>query len=69
MSDKVDINDKKCITPKFRVSFPSVFTSKSFDGGEAKYSVVMLFPKETDLKDLKRAVHNVATAKWGPKEK
>lgn len=69
MSDKLKLEDKKCITPKFRVSFPSVFTPKSFEGNEAKYSVVMLFEKGVDLKDLKRAVHNVAVAKWGPKEK
>jgi ssDNA-binding protein len=30
-------------TPPFRVSFPNVFRSSSYNGGEAKYSLVMLF--------------------------
>jgi len=33
----------KIITPPFRVSFPSVFEPSSYQGGEPKYSVVMLF--------------------------
>lgn len=38
---------KAIFTPPFRVSFPSVFQPSSFNGGEPKFSVVMLFyPKE-----------------------
>jgi len=33
----------KAVTPPFRVSFPSVFEASSYQGGEPKYSVVMLF--------------------------
>lgn len=33
----------KAFTPPFRVSFPSVFRPSSYEGGEPKYSVVMLF--------------------------
>jgi hypothetical protein len=33
----------KAVTPPFRVSFPSVFEASSYQGGDPKYSVVMLF--------------------------
>jgi hypothetical protein len=70
MADKMDISKKKCTTPEFRVSFPHVFEKHSgFEGQEPKYSIVMLFPKNTDLKDLKRAAFNAATEKWGEKTK
>lgn len=70
MAEKMDIEKKKCTTPEFRVSFPHVFEKHSgFEGQEAKYSIVMLFPKKTDLKELKRAAFNAATEKWGAKEK
>jgi len=71
MTEKSEITfeDKKVITPEFRVSFPSVFQPKSFLGSEPKFSVTMLFPKNTDLKDLKRAAHLALIEKFGPKEK
>lgn len=70
MAEKMEIEKKKCTTPEFRVSFPHVFEKHSgFEGQEPKYSCVMLFPKNTDLKELKRAAFNAATEKWGPKEK
>lgn len=72
----------KTVTHEFRVSYPAVFEPKGFDGGEAKYSIVMLFPKNVDLGkaplnkkgeeiglSLKRVVFNAAEEKWGPKEK
>jgi len=33
----------KAVTPPFRVSFPAVFEASSYQGGDPKYSVVMLF--------------------------
>jgi hypothetical protein len=69
-ADKEDkIAKKKCVTPKFRVSFPHVFKPSSFEGQEPKYSLVMLFVKGSELKDMKRAANNAAVEKWGPKEK
>lgn len=64
---KMDLELKKCITPRFRVSFPNVFEPKSFQDQPAKYSLVMLFDKKTDLKELKRAANNAAKEKWGDK--
>lgn len=70
MAQKASLETKKCITPEFRVSFPHVFEAHSgFEGQEPKYSIVMLFPKTTDLKELKRAALNAAVEKFGPKEK
>ena len=34
---------KAVFTPPFRVSFPNIFRPSSYQGGEAKYSLVMLF--------------------------
>lgn len=65
----MDIEQKKCITPEFRVSFPNVFEAKSFKEQPAKYSVVMLFDKATDLKALKKAAFNAMIEKFGSKEK
>jgi hypothetical protein len=70
MAEKMDITKKKATTPEFRVSFPHVFEKHSgFEGQEPKYSLVMLFDKNIDLKELKRAAHNAAVEKYGPKEK
>ncbi len=65
MSAKTPIEMKKCITPEFRVSWPSVFEAKAFEDQEAKFSITMLFDKKTDITALKRACHNAAVEKWG----
>lgn len=76
-SKSASIAKKKLVTGEFRVSFPSVFKAKAFnDKQEAKFSVVMLFPKSVDLSrpaagqtvSLKHAAFNAAVEKWGPKE-
>lgn len=51
-------------TPKFRVSYPNVFTPSSFPGQEPKYGVTMLFPKNTDLSALKALAKEAIEAKW-----
>jgi hypothetical protein len=60
----------KILTPEFRAAFVSVFKPKGIKGdpnAKEKYSVVMLFPKDADLKDLKAAAEAAAKAKWGGK--
>lgn len=78
MTEKMPIEKKKAITPPFRCAFPHVFEPHSgFENQEKKFSVTMLFDKNTDLnqpmKDgyvsLRQAVYNAAVEKWGPKEK
>lgn len=62
--------EKRVKTPEFRVSFPHIFEAHSgFEGQGAKFSVVMLFDKKTDITPLKKAVAEAATAKWGDKTK
>lgn len=51
-------------TPKFRVSYPNVFTPSSFPGQEPKYGVTMLFPKAADLSALKQLAKEAIEAKW-----
>lgn len=62
---KMDIEKKKCITPRFRVSFPAIDKPKAFEGQEAKYSLVMCFDKDEDISVLKRAWKNAGIEKWG----
>ncbi len=51
-------------TPKFRVSYPNVFTPSSFPGQEPKYGITMLFPKDADLSALKALAKKAVEAKW-----
>jgi hypothetical protein len=63
----------KCLTPKFRVSFPNVFVPKAIqEGQEPFYSIQMLFPKTFDndvdkeaFLNMKRAVQKAIVNKWG----
>jgi hypothetical protein len=66
MGKEITMEDKKLITPKFRVSFPQVNKPKAFDEDQdAKYSVTMLYPKKSDIKPLLTALTNAAVEKWG----
>lgn len=56
-------------TPEFRVSFPQVFKAKAMDeNSDAKFSLVMLFDKGTDLKKLKQIAGAAVKEKWGDKK-
>lgn len=66
MATKMDVSQKKCMTPEFRASFANVFEPKAFEGQEAKFSIAMLFPKTTNLKALQHAANNAGIEKWGP---
>ncbi len=57
----------KILTPKFRVSFPEVFEAKSFQGGKPKFSIVMLFPADTNLQPMKDLAKRAIAKKWGDK--
>ena len=53
-------------TPKFRVSFPSVFEPHAaIEGGPLRYSISMIFDKATDLTEMKSACLQAIKAKWG----
>ena len=56
----------KLNTPEFRVAFPNVFRPKKNTlNGNEEYSVVALFPKGTDLSDLKAAARAAIEKKFG----
>jgi len=62
--------ENKVMTPEFRLSFPALFEPKSFDteqNANAKYSMVMVFPKSTDISALKEAAGAAILAKWPDK--
>lgn len=57
---------KPITTPKFRVSFPHVFEPKKNElSGQDEYSLVAVFPKGTDITELKKAVEEAIVSKWG----
>lgn len=55
---------EKILTPEFRVSFPNVFTPKSFEGKPPKYSIIMLFQKDADLTKLQDLVDKAIEERW-----
>lgn len=58
---------KKVVTPEFRVSFPAIFKPVSFEGGDAKYKVNMMFPKKTNLDAMKALAKAAIEDKWPDK--
>lgn len=48
-------------TPEFRISFPNVFEEDE----NGKYTVQMLFPKDTNLAEIKSIVKKAIEVKWG----
>ncbi len=63
----------KLRTPLFRAAFASVFAKRTYEDGEAKYELTLLFPKsgkdKANLKVLKAAATAAAIEKWGSKDK
>lgn len=58
---------QKVMTPVFRAAFANVFKPQSFNGGEPKYGVTMVFPKDADLKAMRQLAQKAAKDKWGDK--
>lgn len=67
MRNKCPVEMRKCLTPKFRVSFPSAFKPEQYEDQEPKFSLTMLFDKSTDLSALKKVVMAAALAEFGDK--
>lgn len=73
MPDKDEIKKLKeacrIETPIFRVGFPNLFQAKAVMGSEKKkFSVQMMFAKDSDLTSVKKAIASAKTLKWGQKE-
>lgn len=72
---EVKIEDKKCISPKFRVSFPNLAKAKAFGDGGPKYGLTMLYQdavpakkiKAADISVLMNAIQVAAEERWGSK--
>jgi hypothetical protein len=59
----------KCITPEFRASYVKVFTPGKMPSGEEKYSLQMLFPKDSsDFSIIQKTIQEVLIKKFGTKE-
>lgn len=57
-------------TPRFRNSFPHIFTPQLNKlSGKMEFSLQALFEKGADLAPLKLAAKNACINKWGPDEK
>lgn len=56
----------KIITPEFRVAFPHIFKPSSINDSKLKYSIVMLFQKDQDLKTVLAAMREAKTIAFGP---
>lgn len=56
----------KVTSPKFVTSFPKLFKPEAFqEGAKPAYSVVMLFKKTADLKEMKQAVTRAKVEAFG----
>jgi hypothetical protein len=65
---KKKIATVKIITPTFRIAFHSLLRPHKFDNEkDEKYKIGMLFPKGTDLSDLKKKTLKYAKAAFGTK--
>lgn len=66
---KINRDLQTALTPEFRVSYPHVFKAQSPNPKDkAKFSITMLFPKDTDLSAIKEAIKQAKIAEYGPKE-
>ena len=64
----------KVVTGKVRFSYVSIFKARGFDGGDEKYSICLLIPKDdkTTLdridKAVKEAINDGIASKWNGKK-
>lgn len=78
VSTKIDKDLCRMITPEFRVSYPHLFKPQApKPTDKPKYSIIMLFPKDSDLmgttvdgkpRSIKEILRNAKLAAFGPKE-
>lgn len=67
---KDGIKGIKFTTPKFRLSFPHLFTAVAYDkNSKAAFSLAMLFPKDQDLSSMKKSILSAAKEAFGSDKK
>lgn len=64
LKGKIEIEDKKVLTAKFRLSYPNLFVAKEYEG-KFSWGCTMIFSKDTDLSPLLIAAQNACIEKWG----
>ncbi len=58
----------KVTTPEATASYVNVFSPRETPNGDMKYSISLLFPKDsTDMSSIKKAIEQAITEKWGKK--
>lgn len=63
-----DLKGVKFTTPLARLSFPKLFKPEQFQGkGDAYFGCALLFPKSSDLGEMKKAIVKAATEAFGEK--
>lgn len=65
---KKDQGRIEVITPRCRLSFPSLFGPRTYQG-KTKYQTVLLFPPDADLSELRAAIKKVTLEKWNHRPK
>lgn len=69
-TEKQDFEDLKIITPEGTAAFPHLFEPHSFEASkEPQYSLILVFPPNTDLTELKKICGRAAIRKFGDKDK
>lgn len=63
MTDKTN---RRCVTPPFRMAYPSLFKMEEYQGKET-YGMEAVFPPDADLSELKKIAGMVRKDKWGEK--
>ena len=63
------VKTNNVITPPGIASYCNVWEMRERMDGTPVYSLMILFPKETDLSELKAAIHQAAVNAFGPKDK
>jgi len=63
-----ELKGVKFTTPLARLSFPKLFKPEQFQGkGDAYYGCALLFPKNSDLTEMKKSIVKAATEAFGEK--
>lgn len=60
------VEEQRLVTPLFRAAFVNLFKPTQVQGkGDAKYSIVMLFPKDSDMHPIKKAIRAAKIQAFG----
>ena len=56
----------KLVTKPFRLAFPVLEKAEAYDDGKPKYSIQMIFDKESEgIMEIRKALHQACVNRWG----